>query len=130
MYWLCRLLFGSAFLLFIAGCSGDEEPKAAGTAGMPSSNLQISAERIEFNKDQLVAPLDSDVTLQFENNDSGVLHNVAIYQTDSADDEVFVGDLFEGEATRTYEFRTPGPGTYFFRCDVHPDQMTGTFIVR
>jgi hypothetical protein len=29
----------------------------------------------------------------------------------------------------TIHFRLP-PGTYFFRCDVHPTQMTGTFMVK
>jgi len=29
-----------------------------------------------------------------------------------------------------YGFVAPtAPGNYFFRCDVHPDQMTGTFVV-
>lgn len=32
--------------------------------------------------------------------------------------------------TRRYEFTTPSPGTYFFVCDPHPDDMTGRFVVR
>jgi len=33
-------------------------------------------------------------------------------------------------ATTTYTFTAPStPGTYFFRCDVHPETMTGQFIV-
>ena len=30
------------------------------------------------------------------------------------------------QTTRRYEFTSPAPGTYFFRCDPHPDDMTGT----
>jgi hypothetical protein len=26
-------------------------------------------------------------------------------------------------------FTTPAAGNYFFRCDVHPTSMTGTFTV-
>ena len=33
------------------------------------------------------------------------------------------------KTTRNYELRTPPPGTYFFRCDPHPDDMFGTVIV-
>lgn len=61
---------------------------------------------------------------------SGVLHNVAVYQTEDADESIFVGELFQGDQTMTYQFDTPAPGSYFFRCDVHPTQMTGTFTVR
>lgn len=36
-----------------------------------------------------------------------------------------------GPATTTYTFTAPStPGTYFFRCDVHPTVMTGQFIVQ
>jgi plastocyanin len=35
-----------------------------------------------------------------------------------------------GPTTTTYTFTAPStPGSYFFRCDVHPTQMTGTFVV-
>jgi hypothetical protein len=31
----------------------------------------------------------------------------------------------------TEKFTAPStPGTYYFHCDVHPDQMNGTFIVQ
>ena len=30
----------------------------------------------------------------------------------------------------TYDVPALEPGTYFFRCDVHPGQMTGTFVVK
>jgi plastocyanin len=33
-------------------------------------------------------------------------------------------------STTTYTFEAPDPGEYFFRCDVHPVDMTGTFVVR
>jgi len=33
------------------------------------------------------------------------------------------------QTTKTYEFKTPGSGTYFFRCDPHPEEMTGTLLV-
>jgi plastocyanin len=33
-----------------------------------------------------------------------------------------------GRKTIDYTFTSPGPGTYYFRCDAHPD-MNGTFYV-
>ena len=43
---------------------------------------------------------------------------------------IFQGDLDSGPAPITYNFDAPStPGTYFFRCDVHPDTMTGQLTV-
>jgi plastocyanin len=42
---------------------------------------------------------------------------------------VFVGEVFSGAASRIYIFDAPDPGTYYFRCDVHPQVMTGTAVV-
>lgn len=33
------------------------------------------------------------------------------------------------QKTLTYELTPPPPGSYFFRCDPHPEEMTGTLIV-
>lgn len=35
----------------------------------------------------------------------------------------------EPAKTVTYEIAAPAPGTYFFRCDPHPDEMTGEVVV-
>ena len=42
---------------------------------------------------------------------------------------LFKGDLLSGPATTTYKVDALPAGTYFFRCDVHP-QMNGTFVVK
>jgi plastocyanin len=35
-----------------------------------------------------------------------------------------------GPKTITYTFTVPSqPGNYFFRCDIHPEVMTDTFVV-
>ncbi len=44
---------------------------------------------------------------------------------------IFQGEIISGLGTTTYKFMAPmQPGTYFFRCDVHPATMTGSFIVQ
>ena len=41
------------------------------------------------------------------------------------------GDTITGPATTTYTFTAPDEaGTYYFRCDVHPEQMNGDFVVQ
>jgi len=75
-------------------------------------------------------PAGANVTVNFDNMDDGIPHNVAVYTNASAAEEIFVGETITGPAQTTYTFTAPDePGTYFFRCDVHPQQMTGDFIV-
>jgi plastocyanin len=59
------------------------------------------------------------------NEDDGVQHNVAVYRDDTVEESMFVGDLIQGKATVTYDVPALEPGTYYFRCDVHP-VMDGT----
>ena len=77
-----------------------------------------------FSPDRLTVPANQPFAIAFSNEDDGVQHNVAIYVDDSAEESVFVGDLIEGPETVTYD--VPALlGSYYFRCDVHP-QMDGT----
>ncbi len=82
-----------------------------------------------FDKDCLAAPAGEAFTIEFENADPGVPHNVAIYTDESATQSLFVGEIFPGTETVTYEVPALEPGIYFFRCDVHPTTMIGTFVV-
>jgi plastocyanin len=95
----------------------------------PSPALEIRAKGTKFDKDTLVAPAGAQVVLTFDNQDSGVNHNVAVYINKSAHENLFRGDIFEGKETREYRFQAPAAGVYYFRCDVHPD-MDGVFITR
>ncbi len=52
-------------------------------------------------------------------------HNVSIYDGDTA---VFQGEVVSGPATVEYTIPPMQPGTFEFRCDVHPD-MIGTVEV-
>lgn len=83
-----------------------------------------------FNTSTITVPAGADVTLNFENKDSGVLHNVAFYETRAAEKPIYVGQTTSRPANITYRFKAPEkPGTYFFRCDIHPQNMVGDFVV-
>ena len=81
---------------------------------------ELKARDIAFDKADLVFKADTDVKLKFVNADVGVPHNLAVYRTEDFKEPVFTGELFPGGGSRTYEFKAPAAGTYFFRCDVHP----------
>jgi plastocyanin len=103
---------------------------AAGGAGQAVA-LSLTAQNIKFDKSTLTVPAGSSVTITFTNNDSGVPHNFALYTDASAGTTIYKGAIVNGPGTTKYTFTAPStPGTYFFRCDVHPTQMTGSFIVQ
>jgi signal transduction histidine kinase/plastocyanin len=68
-----------------------------------------------------------EVRFRFANRDNEG-HNVAIYRTQAAMDPLFVGAVIN-DSTVNYEFKLPQPGVYFFRCDPHPETMTGIVVV-
>lgn len=88
----------------------------------------VVAEQVAFQAREIRLPADKPVGLRFENRDAGIPHNVAFYTTPEAKESLFLGALFPGVETRIYEIPPLPAGAYFFRCDVHPQQMTGTVI--
>jgi plastocyanin/uncharacterized membrane protein len=81
-----------------------------------------------FDRASLTGPAGTRFDLVFDNEDDGVQHNVAIYRDDSVEEPLFVGDLVEGPTTVTYDVPALDAGSYYFRCDLHP-QMDGTLEV-
>jgi plastocyanin len=113
------------------GGTADGATPDGGTACEPSGPIiEVSAEGVSFDQSCLAAPAGQPFTIGFTNNDGGIPHNVAIYTDESAAESVFVGEIFQGVDTMSYEVPALEPGTFFFRCDVHPGQMTGTFVVK
>jgi plastocyanin len=133
------LVFAGVIVGSMNGVDSDLEvfPTAAPTAsgGAPPTPsvpgaIQLRAFNLAFDKTSLTATANQPVTIQFDNADSGVLHNFALYNNASASQKIFAGELATGPKVVDYKFTAPAAGTYFFRCDVHPDTMKGSFAVR
>ena len=107
----------------------------AATAPVPAVTGQVvpitlTARNSTFSATTLTAPAGATVVMTFVNDDTNMPHNFALYTNATALTTIFAGDLVTGPGTITYTFTAPpAPGTYFFRCDVHPELMTGTFVV-
>ncbi len=92
--------------------------------------VTLTAKNIVFDTKTITVPAVSRVVMTFVNEDPGIPHNFALYTDRSANSMIFTGDIVTGVNTVTYSFAAPPvPGNYFFRCDVHPETMTGTFVV-
>lgn len=92
--------------------------------------LNVVARNIRFSTGRLEVAAGTPFTLVLDNQDAGVVHNVAIYDA--------AGQLVDGART-SFE---PGPveqtltvpplpsGTYRFVCDAHPREMVGELVVK
>jgi plastocyanin len=127
-------LFGAAQLVDIedtsAEADGGEDGAGPGVPGGPVT-ARVVAKDLTFDRRSITASPGVPVTVTLDNQDAGVLHNIAFYNNRQASQRIAVGELFPGVAARELQFTAPSaPGNYFYRCDVHPDTMTGTFAVR
>jgi plastocyanin len=112
-------------VLALAACVGSQVSTILETIG---DGPVIAAADLAFDRDELQVPADVAFSLVFENRESAP-HNVAIYTDESASEALFVGEIFGGPGSRIYQLPAIAPGTYVFRCDVHPEmrgQLTAT----
>lgn len=102
-------------------------PAATPVAG--ATELSISAKDIRFSTDRLEAPADRPITITFNNEDTGVFHNLAVYQVTGE----LIGqrtDLEKGPVVQTLILPALPVGSYPFKCDVHPTTMVGTLEIK
>ena len=95
--------------------------------------VTLTAENVAFDCSQITLAADGEATLRLDNRDNGTPHNIAVYARATDLTPVSagsVGIILPGPAIEDTVFAIPEPGNYFFRCDVHPVQMTGAFSVR
>jgi plastocyanin len=116
---VAMLAGGLAVVAFPLHEAGPEAQPATLTAG-PTASVD------GFSTDKLSVGSDVPIDLTFENKESGVQHNVVIFDGD--DDkapQLFSGTLVTGVASTTYHVPSLPEGTYFFHCEVHPSTMVG-----
>lgn len=124
-----RLLVLAAFLAAAAiACGGGGSDPATPTPTGAVTVRIVASERL-FDRATIHVPADSRITIELLNQDADP-HNFAVYESTAAEQEIFVSDTIavRGKMS-TGSFDAPPPGTYFFRCDVHPVTMTGELIV-
>jgi plastocyanin len=115
-----------AFLL--VACSGANAVPSGPAKSVDPNALHISSKDLEFSTDKLVAPAGKAFQIVYDNQEAAP-HNVAIYTDQSASTKVFAEDPFGGPKEVVYDVPAIAAGSYFFRCDVHPD-MKGTLEVK
>jgi plastocyanin len=114
--------------LAVSACGGGSGAQPLATCSPNGVSPSISAANSQFSVDCLAVRAHQRFTIAFDNKDAGVQHNVRIYSTNGQ--TLFLGAITTGTKTVTYDVAALKPGTYRFHCDVHPDSMQGTFIVK
>ena len=122
--------------LVLAACSGTTESSApaatdggdsgSGTATVTDGAVTITASGLVFDATTIEATAGEDFTITLVNNDSAP-HNISIY-TEEGGENLVLGDTAEAGQTVTTDVSALEPGTYYFRCDIHPE-MEGDVVV-
>jgi cytochrome c oxidase subunit 2 len=103
-------------------------PSPGTSAPPPAATLNLTAQNIKFSTAALEAPADKPFAIAFDNQDTGVTHDVAIQ--DSTGALIFNGTDVKGPGKATDNVQPLKAGTYTFICTFHPVQMTGQLTVK
>jgi plastocyanin len=135
------VLMGLIIILALVACSSSSTtsststttssspPTSTSTSSSQPVTIDLTAQNMAFDKTTITVPAGAKVTINFTNKEN-IPHNFAAYTDSTAATTIFKGTVITNSST-TYTFTAPAtPGTYFFRCDVHPTSMTGSFIVQ
>ena len=95
----------------------------------PGGTVSVAAlDATAFTPSRVTAAAGGQVTLVFDNQDAGVLHDMTLFTPTGT--KLAETDVFAGPAQRMLVFNPPGPGSYPFVCQVHPQDMRGTLVVQ
>ncbi len=106
---------------------GGQEAGEPTAGGESVTTATVVGKDIAFDVDTLTVPAGQQVTITFDHQDAGVFHNFHV-QAGAAGD--FKTEIEQGPVKQTLTFTLSQAGRYTFICDVHPNEMTGTLVVR
>ena len=124
-----RILLIGILALGLAACaSGDASPSPGATLTVADGAVEISADDLAFDASTIEAPAGEAFTVTLVNNESQP-HNFSVY-TEEGGDVIVEGEIITGPDQSTpVEVPALEAGEYFFVCDVHATEMTGTIVV-
>ena len=100
---------------------------APGGSPVAGGSVEIIASGIQFTTTDVQAPAGQDFTIEFDNQDANVPHDVDI--RDASNNVVEDSAPFPGPAVEEIPVAALDAGTYTFFCSVHPN-MTGTLTAQ
>ncbi len=113
------------------GLPGDESAEEHGSVAAPAPEgvtTEVVAEGSAFNTTEMRLTAEQEVEVTLINNDDGIPHNISIYETEAADQDLFLGAETNGGPI-TYDIPPLEAGEYYFQCDFHAGSMNGVVTV-
>lgn len=109
-----------------------QQRKAAAsiTCKPDGTTLSLVAHNISWNKFCLAVPANTPFVVNINNQDAGIEHNFAIYDSFFQKTTYFTGPKITGPATISLNPDPLPPGRYYFQCNVHGPAMSGAFVVK
>jgi cytochrome c oxidase subunit II len=95
----------------------------------PSGPLRLVSKDNAWSTGCLAVPA-GPFAVSVSNQDAGIEHNFAVYDSARRKRTFFQGPRFAGVAEQTYQLRPLPKGRYYFECDVHGPAMSGTLLVK
>ncbi len=106
-------------------------PTPASIKSPPASAnaITLAGQDLKFDQTALTAAPGA-VTIRFSNKDSGVPHNLHVFDgTDAKGKSLGQTDLATGPVDQELKLDLAA-GAYYFQCDAHPTTMKGTLTVK
>ena len=120
-------VFTLAIVLTACGGTTQTDNSGGGTIAVIDGIAEINADDLEFDAATITAPAGEPFTVVFVNME-GVPHNFSVYEEEGGELIAEGTVISEGE-TDEVEIQGLSAGEYFFVCDVHAAEMTGTLVV-
>jgi plastocyanin len=106
--------------------NGGDATTGASDDGGGGESLVVTIIDFSYDPEEFAVPAGEEVTFEVANDDD-VSHTFTVYRDAEfnriGDVSVQVDAGEGGEGTATFE-----AGEYFFRCELHPSQMQGSFV--
>ncbi len=106
--------------MLLAACSA-----APDVAPFVGKGAAVQAINVTFDPMEITLPTGVPLRIVLDNRDSGVPHDVKVFQGDTS---IAQSPVVTGPATTEVRFGPLAPARYQFTCTVHPN-MLGTLIV-